>query len=89
MNDISTLRESIFETISALKSGSIDVEKAKVIGDLSQVIINSAKVEVDYIRANGGGQAVFFKVEGTKQVSQTPTGTKTVEGNSTVHKLRG
>lgn len=89
MNDINSLRESIFETITALKAGSIDVEKAKVIGDLSQVIINSAKVEVDYIRANGGGQAGFFNSDPLKQVSQTKTGTKTVEGNSTVHKLHG
>ena len=88
MSNIDTLRTSLFETIQALKSGDIDIEKAKTIGDLSQVIINSAKVEVDFVRANGGGKSGFF-VNDVKQITETPTGTKTVDGGVTVHKLRG
>jgi hypothetical protein len=89
MSNIDTLRDSLFETIQKLKDGSLDVEKAKTIGDLSQVIINSAKVEVDFVRANGGGQSAFFSGSELKQISQTSTGTKEVLGNVTVHKLRG
>jgi hypothetical protein len=88
MNNIDTLREGLFDTIAKLKAGSIDVEKAKTIGDLSQVIINSAKVEVDYVRANNGGKADFFTNE-VKQISSTATGTKQIDGATTVHKLRG
>ena len=88
MNNIDTLRETLFDTMQKLKDGTLDVEKAKTIGDLSQVIINSAKVEVDFVRANGGGKSDFFS-NPVKQISNTSTGTKTVEGNVTVHKLRG
>ena len=86
MNNIDTLREHLFNTLQGLKSGDIDIEKAKVMGEVAQVIINSAKVEVDYIRANNGGKSEFItSLSGSKQ---TPTGSLTVNGASTVHKLR-
>lgn len=52
-NKIEDLRDHLFEAIEMLKSGdtSMTIEKAKTISDLSQTIINSAKVEVDFIRA--------------------------------------
>lgn len=88
MSNIQTLREHLFETLQGLKAGSVDIEKAKVIGEISQVIINSAKVEVDFIRANGGGKSSFITND-VKEVTQTLTGTKEVNGNITVHRLRG
>lgn len=48
---IEDLRARLFETIDAVKAGAIDINQAAIIGSLSQTIINSAKVEVDYIRA--------------------------------------
>lgn len=89
MNNIETLREHLFATLQGLKDQSIDTETAKTMGEIGQVLINSAKVEVDFVRANGGGKSEFFQTKLLKEVSQTETGTKTVEGFSTVHKLRG
>lgn len=87
MSNIDTLREHLFSTLSGLKDGTIDVDKAKVMGDVAQVIINSAKVEVDFIRANGGGKSAFITSQ-VQEISQTPTGTLIKNGASTVHKLR-
>jgi len=50
---IDDLREMLFQTLEGLKNGELEIEKAKAIGDISQTIINSAKVEVDYIRVCG------------------------------------
>ncbi|MDQ2150096.1 hypothetical protein RBI22_15360 [Alcaligenaceae bacterium C4P045] len=64
---IGDLRDAMFDTLDALKSGKITVDQAKAMSDIGQVIINSAKVEVDYIRANNGGQSGFIdptKIEG-------------------------
>lgn len=58
--NINDLREKMFDTLDLLKSGKITVEQAKAASDIGQVIINSAKVEVDYIKANGGGEAIFL-----------------------------
>lgn len=59
-HDITGLRERLFQTIDALKSGTIDIERANVISDLSQVVINSAKVEVDFIRATDRTESAFL-----------------------------
>ena len=57
---IADLRRRLFETIDGVKAGTIDIEKAKLVGDLRQVIVNTAKVEVDYLRATGGGESTFI-----------------------------
>lgn len=82
------LRDYLSATLKGLQDDSISLEKAKAIGDTVQVAINLAKVEVDFVRANGGGKSDFFKTD-TKQVGQTPTGNISVIGNVTTHALRG
>lgn len=62
--NISDLRDGLFEAMQMLKDGKLDVEKAKAISEMSQVIINSAKVEVDYIKANNGGEMPFLEAVG-------------------------
>lgn len=49
-NDIHELRGELFATLRALRDPKDppDIERAKAIADVSQQIINSAKVEVDY-----------------------------------------
>jgi hypothetical protein len=51
-NKITDLRNHLFETIEALKDAEkpMDIERAKAIADVAQVIVNSAKVEVDFLR---------------------------------------
>jgi len=47
MND---LRSHLFQTIEDLKVGKIDITKSKAIADLCQVIVNSARLEVDAMK---------------------------------------
>lgn len=74
MNNIENLRESLFETIDLLKSGKIDIDKAKAISDIGQVIINSAKVENEFIKNNGGDGSGFIpiKVTAKNQIQRPP-----------------
>lgn len=62
--NISHLREGLFDALDMLKKGDLTVEQAKAYSEMSQVIINSAKVEVDYIRANNGGETPFLESVG-------------------------
>ena len=50
---INDLRGILFDTIEKLRNNdpNLDLNRAKAISDLSQVIINSAKAETDYIKA--------------------------------------
>lgn len=61
-NKLSDLRNHLFETIERLKDGdkAMPLEKAKAIADVAQVIINSAKVEVDYLKATDQVQGTGF-----------------------------
>ena len=59
--NIADLRELLFATIEGVKSGNLDIEKAKVIGDLSQVMVNTAKVEVEYAKATGQKGSGFLE----------------------------
>ncbi|GAB3335070.1 hypothetical protein [Marilutibacter aestuarii] len=50
---VEELRTALFETMRDLRSDKISLEKAKGVADVAQTIINSAKVEVDMIKAVG------------------------------------
>jgi hypothetical protein len=52
-NKINDLRDHLFETLEALKDPDhpMDLDRARAISDVAQVIINSAKVEVDLVKA--------------------------------------
>ena len=54
-NKIEDLRNHLFATLEALQDEDkpLDIERAKAIADVAQVIINSAKIEVDFIKATG------------------------------------
>ena len=60
-NKIEDLRDHLFETIEKVKSGEMDTKTATAITNASAQIINSAKVEVDFIKAMGGiGEGTGF-----------------------------
>ncbi|MDN5849110.1 MAG: hypothetical protein L0H63_05650 [Nitrococcus sp.] len=54
-NGIIDLRNHLFVTLEALHDSErpMEIERAKAIAEVAQTIINSAKVEVDFLRASG------------------------------------
>lgn len=66
-NKIKDLRDHLFETLESLKDPDqpMELDRARVISEVAQTIINSAKVEVDLLKAIGGHTppATFFEVE--------------------------
>lgn len=61
-NKIEDLRNHLFATLEALQDedNPMDIERAKAIADVAQVIVSSAKVEVDYIRVTGRDEGTGF-----------------------------
>lgn len=51
MSDINALREHLFAAIDGLRKGTLKVAEAKAISELSQTVINSAKVELEFMQA--------------------------------------
>lgn len=100
-NNLDGVRDALFKTLRALqdKDNPMDIDRAKAVSDVAQTIINTAKVEVDFMRVTGQTTALPSFITGKEgqppQVSNTPTGTKSVTHDqatgvtSTVHRMRG
>lgn len=61
-NKITDLRNHLFEVIELLKdeeANSMSIDKAKAIADISQVIINTAKLEIQFIQATDQMEGMF------------------------------
>src|SRR5258707_10796433 len=76
-NKISDLRDHLFETLEALKDTGkpMDLERARVISDVAQTIINTAKVEVDLVKAVSAcapGSGFFNLPEESRQLPKIP-----------------
>lgn len=61
-NKIDDLRNHLFATLEALQDDDkpMDLDRAKAIAEVSQVIINSAKVEIDFLNKVGGTGTDFI-----------------------------
>lgn len=81
-DSIVDLRQHLFDTIKALKDPEkpMEIERAKTIADVAQVIINSAKVEVDFVRAHGKEISTGFMP--AQQIAQEPGAPRLVSGKA-------
>jgi hypothetical protein len=52
-NTTDSMREMLFDTLRGLHDGSVTPETAKAVNETSQSIINTLKVELDYIKITG------------------------------------
>ena len=61
MSNIDTLRQHLFDTISAVREGKMELDKARVINELCKSLNETGRVEVDFIQAVGGEDSAFLK----------------------------
>ena len=61
-NKIGDLRDHLFETLEALKDKDepMDIARAKAVADVARVIVDSAKMEVDFLKVTGGVRSTDF-----------------------------
>lgn len=88
---ITDLRESLFDTIDALKDGKMSVENAKAVAELAQTIVNTAKVEVDFISKTHAADSGFIssnKAVGQKKETEASLPSGAIV-RSVVHKVVG
>lgn len=76
------LRTSLFDTLQAIKDGSMDLDKARAVNEVAKTIVDTAKVEVDYLKTTGGGESSF--IDSAVGAANLPDG---ITGR-TVHRLR-
>lgn len=61
-NTMTDLRNHLFEVMEALKDEEkpMDITRAKAVVDVAQTIVNSAKVEVDFLNAIDSSESTEF-----------------------------
>ncbi|WP_175725468.1 hypothetical protein [Burkholderia ambifaria] len=67
MENIEMLRKHLFATLEALNGQEkpMEIDRAKAIAEVAQVIINSAKVEVEHLKVAGGKGTGFINATGS------------------------
>lgn len=72
-NKIEDLRNHLFATIEGLLDTDkpLDIDRAKAVADVAQVVINSAKVEVDFINKVGGNGTGFIRNDNDPKLLKT------------------
>lgn len=70
MRDINYLRESLLGVMDMLAEDKISVDRAKAICDIGQVLVNSAKVEVDMMKHTDADGSGFMRNYNVKQIGQ-------------------
>lgn len=57
---IDDLRASLFATLEAVKAGDMDLDRARQVNEVAKTIVDTARVEVEYLKATGGGESEFL-----------------------------
>lgn len=94
MSTITDMREHLMQTLAALRDreNPMDVDRARAVAQVAGVLVDSAKVEVDYIKAAGAtGDSLFISplnnnpdrllTAGGADIERTP--------NGFVHRIKG
>lgn len=77
-NDIDALRQHLFETLAALrdKDAPMDLDRAHMVAEIAGKIIETAKVEVNFIRETGAVGSGFLvdRPQGMRRIDGTKAG---------------
>ena len=71
-HNIADLRQKLFETLDAVKAGDIDLDRARMVNEIGKTLIDSAKVEVDFLRVTEETKSDFLSAP--KKVEGLPNG---------------
>lgn len=65
-NKIDDLRNHLFETLEALKDKEepMDLDRARAVAEVAKVIVESAKVEVAFLKVTGAVRSTGFLPDG-------------------------
>ncbi|CAH1387062.1 hypothetical protein [Candidatus Nitrotoga sp. M5] len=84
-NNADALYSAIFDTLAQLKNkeAPMDIDRAKAVAGVVQTAINLAKVEVEYLKVQGGSEVRFLDEKARRDATaQLPT------ANTITHRLK-
>jgi hypothetical protein len=74
-NKIDDLRNHLFEALEALKDDEkpMELDRARAIADVAKVLVESAKVEVDFLKVTGAIRSTNFLPVVDEEPRQLPS----------------
>ena len=88
-NNLDELREHLFATLRWVKDGSMDIDRARAVVQVAGVLIDSARVEVDYARVTGETGGSTFISRPPRLVQTKPDAPDPSIVSRRVHRLEG
>jgi hypothetical protein len=82
-----TLRAHLFSTLEGVKKGEIDLERARAVNELAKTLVDTARVEVDFLRATDGDKSTFLGASSESEHPKLPLPNGIV--GITRHQLKG
>lgn len=90
---ITLVREQLLATLAELRSrdNPMDVDRARAIAQVAGVLVDTAKVEVDYIKATGADRSDFLEGHGGTMALPAASNEPTPHNPfpNRVHRLQG
>jgi hypothetical protein len=64
---INALREHLMETLASLRdrANPMEPDRARAVAQVASVLVDTAKVEIDYLKATGSDRSDFLEPEAT------------------------
>jgi hypothetical protein len=75
-NKIEDLRNHLFATLEALQDEQkpMDLDRARAVAEVAKVVVDTARVEVDFLKATGGDTGTGFLPSPAKPMPALPSG---------------
>jgi hypothetical protein len=82
--DLHALRAHLFAALEGVKAGSLALDQARAVNELAKTLVDTGKLEVQYLKTTGGGESKFIE-PGQAEPEKLPPGIVRV----TRHRLAG
>lgn len=88
---ISELRQQLLDTLKDLRNREqpMEPDRARAVAQVASVLVDSAKVEVDYIKATGSDRSDFIEPAAQITTDSRSAGLPHWPQGGVVHKLQG
>lgn len=88
------MRQHLMDTLASLRDrdNPMEPDRARAIAQVAGVLVDTAKVEVDYIKATGSDRSDFLEMPPTAPTLPAPSESPSANNPfpvSAVHRLRG
>lgn len=88
---ITQVRQSLLDTLADLRNRDtpMEIERARAVAQVASVLVDTAKVEVEYIKATGADRSDFIEGQPAGPALTSTPSAHNPFPTSTVHRLQG